>query len=192
MRIPLFLAVAQWALLLALGLLVIVMYRQLGRVLGRSEPAQAGPPAGSRAGSFGYTRPDDPTPRRLTPGDGQPVLLAFADPTCPACERLVAALGQARQAGDLDGLRVLLLSTDPPGYLQVSAEFRDTPEEIGHPLARSELAPYQAFATPLLVAIDGGGLVRAAGHVTSAAEVRAFSQACLRPPAHDLPLEANR
>ena len=39
-RIPLFLAVAQWALLLALGVLVVLMYRQLGHVLSReSKPA---------------------------------------------------------------------------------------------------------------------------------------------------------
>jgi hypothetical protein len=181
MRIPLFLAVAQWALLLALGLLVIVMYRQLGQMLHRAEPARAGPAPGTRAAAVAYARPGDATARYFTPGDGQAALLAFVDPTCPACEQLVAALGSAQGAGDLDGLRVLLLSSDPPGYLQISPAFRNTALEIGRPAAGSDLASYNASATPLLVAMDGAGIVRSAGPAMSVADVRAFRQACLLP-----------
>ena len=48
MRVPLYLAVAQWALLLALGLLVVTAYRQLARVLGQaSTPAELGPAVGN-------------------------------------------------------------------------------------------------------------------------------------------------
>jgi hypothetical protein len=183
MRIPLYLAVAQWTLLLALGLLVIVMYRQLGRVLGRAKPAPAGPAAGSSAASFGYVRAGEDTVRSLTPGSGQPALLAFVDPTCPACERLVAALSTADLAGELDGLRVLLLISDPPSYLRISDEFRSTRLEIGRPATAAELRPYNASATPLLVAIDGAGVVRSAGPAAELAEIRAFVRACrLSPP----------
>ena len=55
MRIPLYLAVAQWALLLALATLVVIAYRQLGRVLGQPEqPAELGPPPGSRPARIAY------------------------------------------------------------------------------------------------------------------------------------------
>ncbi len=182
MRIPLFLAVAQWTLLLALGLLVIVMYRQLARVMGGTGPTEAGPALGSRAASFRYARPGDDAVRYFTPGDGQAALLAFVDPTCLACEKLVAALGEARRAGDLDGLRVLLVTSEPPGYLQISEDFRTTALEIGRPVTRTELNSYNASATPLLVAIDPTGLVRLAGHAMRPADVRAFIQACLLPP----------
>jgi hypothetical protein len=202
MRIPLFLVVAQWALLLALGLLVITAYRQLGRVLGRSNtPPELGPAIGSRPGRIAYERlahPDGPHSGGaarsgdalgtatgegvFVPGAGEPALVAFVDPTCPSCEELVTVLSAARQAGELAGLRVLLLTTDPPGYLQISAAFRATSLEIGRPLDRADLEPYRASATPLLVAIDGGGVVRAAGTAVRIAEVRAFSQACLLPP----------
>jgi hypothetical protein len=182
MRIPLFLVVAQWTLLLALGVLVIVMYRQLGRVLRGAEPAKAGPALGSQAARFAYVRTSDHAVRYFTPGDGQPALLAFVDPMCPACEKLVAAFGEAQRAGDLDGLRVLLVTSEPPSYLQISEDFRTTALEIGRPMTRSDLDGYSASATPLLVAIDRVGVVRSAGHAMRLVEVRAFVQACLRPP----------
>jgi hypothetical protein len=189
MRIPVFLAVAQWALLLALGLLVIVMYRQLGRVYGRArQSAELGPAVGSRAAGFRYTRVNDPGDpggdrlRWLTPGHGQPVLLAFVDPTCPACEEVVAVLDAAAQAGQLAGLRTLLLISDPPSYLRISEIFQATGLEIGRAADRAELEAYRASATPLLVAIDGAGVVRSAGAAARQPEVRAFIQACLLPP----------
>jgi len=192
-RIPVFLADAQWALLLALGLLVLTAYRQLGRVMGRSgQPAELGPPAGSQAGKIDYTRlsgsPDGPAGQvaAFTPGGGQPALIAFVDPTCPSCEELVTALGAAREAGDLDGARVLLLTSDPPAYLQISAVFRATILEIGRPLDRDDLEPYRTTATPLLVAIDAAGVVRAAGTAVRLAEVRAYRQACELPAPPDL------
>jgi hypothetical protein len=197
-RIPVFLADAQWALLLALGLLVLTAYRQLGRVMGRaSQPAELGPPVGSQPGKIDYTRlsGDGQAGRAagqadrvcaFVPGGGQAALVAFVDPTCPSCEELVTALGAAREAGDLDEARVLLLTSDPPSYLQISAVFRATTLEIGRPLDRDDLEPYRATATPLLVAIDAGGVVRAAGTAVRLAEVRAYHQACLLPAPPDL------
>jgi len=181
-RIPLYLAVAQWALLAALGVLVVVMFRQLGRLLaGASQPAELGPAVGSLAAPVAYSRPGEDAVRRLTPGDGQPALVAFVDPTCPSCEELVGVLDAARRAGELTGLRTLLLISDPVSYLQISAPFRSTGLEIGRPAQAGGLRSYRVTATPLLVAIDAAGLVRAAGPVRQAAQVRAYAQACLLP-----------
>ena len=47
MKIPLYLAVAQWTLLFAFGLLLIVVYRQLGRMLHQD---RCGRPAWARGG----------------------------------------------------------------------------------------------------------------------------------------------
>src|SRR5215472_4212207 len=119
-RIPVYLAVAQWALLAALGVLVVVMFRQLGRVLtGAGTPAELGPPVGGRATPLTYARPGSPAHGQLTPGDGEPLLLAFADPTCPSCEELVAVLHRLHAAGELQGVRPLLLISDPPSYLRI-------------------------------------------------------------------------
>jgi len=180
-RIPVYLAVAQWALLGALGLLVVIMFRQLGHVLaGDGRKDGLGPVAGSTAAPLTYVRPGAPSAERLRPGDGQPLLLAFVDPTCPSCEQLVAVLDHLHDAGELAAVRLLLLISDPPSYLEISDTFRSTRIEIGRP-AGDGLASYRASATPLLVAVDGAGVVQAAGSVIRAAEVRAFVQACLLP-----------
>jgi hypothetical protein len=209
MRIPLYLAVAQWALLLALGLLVVTAYRQLARVLGQAgPPAELGPPVGSRPsqiiyqpvaaiadGEAGVDRAEPAglaqldaimadaadAVRVFTPGHGQPALVAFVDPTCPSCEQLVTTLSEAQAAGELAGLRVLLLTSDPPAYLQISPAFQAAALETGRPLDRADLESYHPSATPLLVAIDADGAVTKAGTAIRPAEVRAFSQSCLLP-----------
>jgi hypothetical protein len=181
MRIPLTLEVAQWALLFALGSLLIVLYRQLGRLLSSGHDTDLpGPAVGSVAAPVRYAGVADGTSGRLTPGDGVPSLVAFVDPTCPACEQLVASLGDAQAAGELPGMRVLLLISDPPGYVGISEAFSSTKLEIGRPLSSGEVAGYRASGTPLLVAVDGGGIVRAAGVATSLAEVRSYAAAIAR------------
>ena len=183
MKIPLYLAVAQWTLLFAFGLLLIVVYRQLGRTLHKDDAAAPlGPAVGSKAASLEYSRFADDTVQYLTPGDGQPALLAFVEPTCPSCEELVLALGTAEHTGELSGLRVLVLTSSPKSYLKVSDAFRATRLECGRILAQATTQAYGATSTPLLVAIDRDGVVRAAAPAIQLAEVRAFSRACLLPP----------
>jgi hypothetical protein len=181
-RIPLYLAIAQWALLGTLGILVVVMFRQLGRLtLSTAASRELGPAVGSQAAALSYLRRGSDSPQELTPGDGMPVLLAFVDPTCPSCEELVRVLESMREAGELHGLRTLLLISDPPSYLQISEAFSSTELEIGRPAGRDGLNAYHASATPLLVAVDSTGMVRAAGSVIRIAQVRAFAQSCLLP-----------
>jgi hypothetical protein len=178
MRIPIYLEIAQWALLVGLGFLLVVLYRQLGRLLsGSRDHPELGPPVGSQAAPIRYAVVPDGSHERLAPGDGQPALIAFVDPTCPACEQLVSSLGELQAAGELAGQRVLLLISDPPGYLGISAAFRTTSLPIGRPLSAAEVAGYRATGTPLLVAVDGGGTVRAAGVASKLPEVRSYARA---------------
>jgi len=190
-QIPVYLAVAQWALLAALCGLVLVMFRQLGRLLGGGSPAAAaGPATGGRAARIAYIRSGERAVRQFVPGAGQPALVAFADPTCPSCEDLVSVLDQASRSGELAGLRVLVLISDPPGYLAISAAFSSAGLEIGRPAGRDGLRSYRVTATPLLVAIDADGVVRAGGPVTRAVEVAAFARACLLPDPRTTPAVA--
>lgn len=181
MHIPLYLEVAQWALLFGLGSLVLVLYRQLGRLLSTApDPAEPGPPIGSQAAPIRYARVPDGAAGLLTPGDGQPVLIAFVDPTCPSCEQLVSSLSALDAAAELAGTRVLLLISDPPGYVGISAVFQATSLEIARPVSTADVSGYRATGTPLLVAADSGGVVRAAGVVSKLAEVRAYAAAIAR------------
>lgn len=178
MKIPVFLAVAQWALLLSLGWLVVIMYRQLGRVFGEQKTSpDHGPSIGSSAPAIEYMRLADDTPGYLTPGS-QPTLVAFVEPSCLSCDRLVAAMSAVHVAGELDDWQVLLLMSDPPKYLRVSEAFRSTRLEIGRVLTRATVDDYHAMATPLLVAIDVSGVVRAAGAAVEISEVRSYIETC--------------
>jgi hypothetical protein len=184
MKVPLYLAVAQWTLLFAFGLLLIVVFRQLGRTLRKADAvAPLGPEVGSKAASLEYIRFADDTVQYFAPGDGQATLLAFVEPTCPSCEKLVLALGTAEHSGELSGLRVLLLTSSPKSYLKISDAFRATRLECGRILAQATTQAYGATSTPLLVAIDRDGVVRAGAPAIELAEVRTFSRACLLPAA---------
>lgn len=178
--IPLYLAIAQWALLGALGVLVIVMFRQLGKLLkGNAKVDELGPPLGSLAVPLTYLRPGERDVRTLTPGGGQPALIAFVDPTCPSCEELVLTLDAMRAAGELAAVRVLLLISDPASYLSISEAFQASELEVGRPADRRGLATYRVTGTPLLVAVDAAGAVTAAGSTVHRAEVRRYADACL-------------
>jgi hypothetical protein len=181
MRIPEYLAVAQWAILLALGVLVVVMYRQLGVVLGGNRrPAAHGPVPGTPAPAIEYIGIGDGQRHVFTPGsDGQPALIAFVDPTCPACEELVESLGAARSARELPGIKVLLVTADPPRYIQISDAFMNTSLELGSLTSHLAREEYNVAATPLLVAIDAGGAVRAAGPARQRTEIHAYVRASL-------------
>ena len=179
MHVSLYLAVAQWALLGALGVFLLVLFRQLGHIMqGSASSAELGPRVGSQAASLQYRRPGEEQVRRLVPGDGQPALVAFVDPTCPSCEELVTVLGALRTAGELAAIRVLLLISDPASYLRISEAFSATELEVGRPADPSGLDDYRVSGTPLLVAIDQGGVVRAAGSAMRAAEVRHYCESC--------------
>jgi hypothetical protein len=180
-RIPLYLEIAQWALLLGLGTLLLVLYRQLGRLLSTAAGPQApGPAVGTKAAPIRYAGVDAGSPGRFTPGNGLPALLAFVDPTCPSCEHLVANLSELAAANEFGGVRVLLLMSDPPGYVGISSVFQATSLEIGRPLAAGEVSAYRVTGTPLLVAVDGDGVVRAAGVASKLADVRAHAAAIVR------------
>jgi hypothetical protein len=162
MTVPVYLVVVQWVLLFTLAALVLVVYRQLGYVFTKAkEPSgPIGPEIGEKATEFEYLQLASGEMRHLTPGHGQPVLLAFVDPTCPACEQVVSILGEVAFKDTFEGVRTLLLMSDPPSYLGASNVFRTTSLEVGHVMDAGILASYRASATPLLVAIDADGFVQ--------------------------------
>jgi hypothetical protein len=178
--------VSQWVVLLTCGVLVIVVYRQLGRVFGSKTAFQHGPARGTRAEGFEYRRVSDQTLQHVVPGEMAPLLIAFVNPTCPACSELVSTLNAMESSGALSRLRILLLISEPTAYLQVSEAFTSTVLEVGQVLSRSTLNAYKATATPLMVAIRGGGAIAAVSSAADMASVTEVVNACFRSA--DLPI----
>jgi hypothetical protein len=185
MKVSLYLVIAQWAILFGLGFLLVVLYRQLGRVFGAKEPRKYGLPPGTLAPAFEYRRVSDGSLQHFAPGNDHPALLAFVNPTCLACDQLVDAMSGAHDQGELNAVRVLLVTSDPVSYIEISDSFKDTPLEIGQVTTRATLNSYQAVATPLIVSIGASGHISASGTTTELAELRNFVHACLNPPQID-------
>lgn len=183
MVVPVYLELAQWALLLLLGLLVIIMFRQLGRLFNRESRPQRAALIGTKAPDFGYLRVGDNTELEFPAASGQPTLIAFVDPTCPSCEELVANMGEVVSAGELPGFRILLLIADPPSYLHISEVFKSTRLELGAMTSRETRAAFDAATTPLLVAIDPAGFIRGTDHARSRTEILGLSRATTLPAA---------
>ena len=141
MRIPLYLEVAQWALLFGLGTLVVVLYRQLGRLLsndrrprparrlapGRADPLRRLPEARRPAHAGRRAAGTDRLRRPDVPG----VRAACRQPQHTRGRR---AGGRPRPAADLR----------PPGYLSISAAFQATRPGDRPPARRGGSGRYRA------------------------------------------------
>src|SRR5438552_14620065 len=82
--------VALWVLVLALGLLVLLLYRQLGIMyLGSAEGvSRDGLPKGTTAPDFSLADQYGNV-QRLSSYRGRPVLLVFGSPSCTPCRTLL-------------------------------------------------------------------------------------------------------
>src|SRR5947209_10368556 len=93
--LPLWLVVSQWVLLFALGLLIVVMYRQVGflQQLKDQGSEREGLSIGEKAPAFDYTPANQSraASARFEP-QGNWSLLLFADPTCVSCQGTLLAL----------------------------------------------------------------------------------------------------
>jgi hypothetical protein len=169
-EIPIYLAVVQWVLLVTLAFLVVVVYRQLAQAIGVGTPArERGLPIGSPSAAFTYVRlrPVASGAGRFEPGSGRPSLLALRE------------LEKAARSSPLDGLAVLVVTTEPETNLAASDAFRAT----GLPLAmigEDVLRDYRVDSTPLAYGIGPDGVIRARSVPSSAKELRALARAAAR------------
>jgi len=113
-RLPIPIVISQWALLLGLGLLLLVLYRQLAYLLA-IDSTRSGASAlaeGEDAPGFLYTPLSEPRTKLRFDARGAPTLLVFVDPYCVTCSDVLADL--AAVARDSRGGVRLLPATDAP------------------------------------------------------------------------------
>ena len=159
-----------WLAVLALGLLVVVLVRQIGLLHERLAPvgalaAQQGPQVG------------EPAPElQLSDLSGAPVsiggaasrartLLFFLSPTCPVCETLLPTLLRvARQ--ESPGLRLVLASDgDPEEHRQFRRDKKL--EDVPYVLSTELGMRFAVAKLPTAVLIDEAGVVRSRGMVNT-------------------------
>jgi hypothetical protein len=163
--LPLWLVVSQWTLLFALGLLVIVMYRQVAylQLLKDAGSKRDGLPIGERAPSFDCTPINQGTavPTRFEP-TGHWSLLLFADPGCASCETALHALEQLAPTF-AQTLRILVVTSAEPSRITAVETFNTTSFDISRVRHEVPTQLYRARVTPFAFLIDPEGIIRAKG-----------------------------
>jgi methylamine dehydrogenase accessory protein MauD len=159
-----------WIGLLALGVVVMALTRQIGLLHERLAPVgalatQRGPEVGEAAPELQLA--DLSGSPVVIGGGGQPqrTLLFFLSPTCPVCDTLLPTLRRV-VAEESPGLRLVLASDGEPD--EHRAFRREKGLEDLHYVLSTELGLRFAVAKlPTAVLIDEDGVVRAKGMVNT-------------------------
>jgi methylamine dehydrogenase accessory protein MauD len=157
-----------WLAVLALGLLVWALSRQVGVLFERVAPmgalvTDAGPAVGQPSPIFDLTGLQS---EQVVIGgpQAQPTLLFFLAPTCPVCKKLIPILKHLAR-DEARTLRVVLASDGEGDHLQF---MRDQGLQAMPYLLSTELGmSYRVSRLPYAVLMDREGTVRAKGLVNS-------------------------
>ena len=156
-----------WILVIGLGVLVLLLYRQLGIMyLGTAEGvSRDGLERGTRAPDFKVTDQYG-TEQRLSNYKGKPVALVFGSPNCGPCRTLIPELHDwARRHPDVV---VLWLNSATPGdSLRFVSETGATLPVAPYSTEDNLLDTYKVRVTPFMFMLDEGGVIRAKGLVNN-------------------------
>ena len=160
-----------WAVVIALGLVVLALLRQVGVLHERISPVGALMLAkGLRVGELAPSIPvvdlaGHAVPIGGTRTDGRTQLVMFVSPTCPVCKALLPVLKSSRKS-EQAWLDVVLASDGDLGEQRafVAEHGLDVfPYVVSAPLGIS----YQVSRLPYAVLIDADGVLRARGIINS-------------------------
>jgi methylamine dehydrogenase accessory protein MauD len=157
-----------WAAVLALGLMLWALSRQVGVLFERVAPMGAlvtdsGPAVGSASPVLALTGLQS-EPVAIGGVQTQSTLVFFLAPTCPVCKKLIPVL-KALARDEAKALRVVLASDGEGDHLQFVREqgLQHLPYVLSTELGMS----YRVSRLPYAVLLDRQGLVSAKGLVNS-------------------------
>jgi methylamine dehydrogenase accessory protein MauD len=160
-----------WIAVVALGLLVVVLIRQIGLLHERLAPvgalaAQQGPEVGEPAPALELTDlSGNPVSIGGTAAADERTLLFFLSPTCPVCDSLLPTLRRV-VADEAPGLRLVFASDGDP---EEHRDFRRAKklEDVPYLLSTELGLRFAVAKLPTAVLIDETGVVRARGMVNT-------------------------
>lgn len=164
--LPVWLVASQWVLLFALGILIVVMYRQLGFLLHLREVGTEhdGLPLGENAPAFDYILARNAQSSRFEPR-GIWSLLVFADPGCSSCQGTIPALERLTSTFTRP-LSILVVTSADPQLIAIVDAFRTVSVDIAQVSKQVADELYQTHATPFAYLIDPSGLIQEKGAVS--------------------------
>jgi len=159
--------VALWVLVLALGLLVLLLYRQLGIMyLGSAEGvSRYGLPPGTKAPDFSLTDQYG-NAQRLNAYRGRPAVLVFGSPHCSPCRILLPQLHDWAKAHPDVGILWLNAASADESLKFVSDTGATVPVAPYTP-QENLMDKYRVRVTPFMFLLDEDGVVRAKGLVNT-------------------------
>lgn len=156
-----------WALVLGLGVLVILLYRQIGIMyLGTAEGvSRDGLEKGTAAPDFSLTDQYGNL-QRLSNYRGRPALLLFGSPHCSPCRTLLPQLHDwAHSHPDVAVLWLNAASQDES--LKFVSDTGATIPVAPYTPEDNLLDRYRVRVTPFMFFVDEGGIIRSKGLVNS-------------------------
>jgi len=156
-----------WVLVLGLGLLVILLYRQFGLMyLGTAEGvSRDGLEKGTRAPDFALTDQHG-TAHKLSSYRGQPVLLLFGSPHCSPCRTLLPQLQDWSMARR--DVKVLWLNAaSREESLKFVSDTGTGLPVLPFPPENNIMERFKVRVTPFMFMLDEQGVVRAKGLVNT-------------------------
>lgn len=158
-----------WLAVIALGLMLWALSRQVGVLFERVAPmgalvTDAGPAVGTASPSFALTGLQSEAVA-IGGAQGKPTLLFFLAPTCPVCKKLIPVL-KALVRDEGRGLRIVLASdgerAEHLGFIREQGL-----EHLPYVLSTELGMAYRVSRLPYAVLLDAQGLVAAKGLVNS-------------------------
>lgn len=176
--LPLWLVVSQWTLLLALGFLVIVMYRQLRFLLHLKDAGteREGLPIGDKAPAFDYStmNVNASLSARFEP-TGIWSLLVFAEPGCVSCQGTITALDRLAPAFN-QRIRLLVITSADPAQVAAIYAFKTASIDINHVSKDVPYHLYRTYSTPFAYLINPSGVILTKGVVIDEPTIRQMIQ----------------
>ncbi|MCP5060179.1 MAG: redoxin domain-containing protein [bacterium] len=165
-----------WVLVVALGLVVVALTRQIGLLHERIAPVgalatSAGLEVGDAVPGFGLQTLDGAELQLAA----QRTLLFFLSPTCPVCETILPTL-QRIEREEAGGLRVILASDgDPEEHGRFALEKQL--DRSTYVLSRELGLRFEVAKLPYAVLIDAAGQVAAKGIVNTREHIESLFEA---------------
>jgi methylamine dehydrogenase accessory protein MauD len=160
-----------WVLVLTMGVLILLLYRQLGIMyLGSAEGvSRDGLPKGTQAPDFSVTDQYGNL-QRLINYRGRPTLLLFGSPHCSPCRTLLPQLHDWAAAHPEVGVLWLNAASPEESLKFVSDTGATIPVAPYPPEGNSNLLDtYRVRVTPFSFLLDENGVIRAKGLVNTKA-----------------------
>jgi methylamine dehydrogenase accessory protein MauD len=168
-----------WAVVIALGIVVVALARQIGILFERVAPMGAlmtdsGPKIGEASPKFELQALGTGTPVAIGASTGRSLLIFFLSPTCPVCKKLLPVLKSAQKTEK--GFAIVLASDgDAPKHESFIASHKL--DGFPYVLSSDLGMTYRVSRLPYGVVLDGEGTVRAKGLINNREQLESLFNA---------------